>query len=87
MSCIREIEKAFNDHSPLGLIKQDVLSIYITSEKTRKAIFARVNEVKKENALLKAELQELKKHLGIKDEKITDLSDLPLFQLSGCIGT
>ena len=80
MSCLREVENAFNDHSPMGLIKQDVLGIFITSEKTRKAIFARVNEVKKENAQLRSELEEIKKMLGLKNEKISNLDDLPLLQ-------
>ena len=84
MSCLAEVERAFNDPSPLGLIKQDVLGIFITNEKTRKCLFARDNERKKEILALRAEIAELKNHLGIKNEKISNLDDLPLLQFARC---
>lgn len=84
MSCLQHAVDMFEDNSALGLIKQDFLMLYVSTEKVRKGLHAKVGELKKENLALRAELDAIKKHIGMTDDKITDVSDLPLFQLAEC---
>lgn len=85
MSCLQHSVDMFSDNSPMGLIKQDFLMLYVSTEKVRKGLHAKVGELKKENLALRSELDAIKKHLGLHDDKITDVSDLPLFQLANSI--
>ncbi len=83
MSCLRDIEYIFNDQSPLGLMKQDILTMYISNEKVRKGAFAQVGALKKQIIALRKELEEIKQVIGMKNEKISDLSDLPILEFIG----
>jgi hypothetical protein len=82
MSCLQQTVDMFSDNTEIGVIKQDFLMLYVSTEKVRKGLHAKVGELKKENLALRSELESIKKHIGMKDEKISNLDDLPLLQFA-----
>ena len=86
MSCLQHAVDMFEDNTPLGILKQDFLMLYVSTEKVRKGLHAKVGELKKENLALQARLDAIEKHIGLTHEKITDLNDLPLIQLANRTG-
>lgn len=81
MSILQRTLDMFEDTDETASIKQDFLLLYASTEKVRRGVYAKVTELKKENAVLKAEIELIKKHLNIENNnEKTDFSDLPLLQ-------
>lgn len=55
----------FDDNSPEGLIRQDMILLISEVKKTHRALFARDATQKRQISDLKAELAEVKKRLGM----------------------
>lgn len=73
----------FNDNSPDGLLRQEFILLHSSTEKVRRGCFAKITAQQKRIDALEAELDLIKKHIGLKNEKNSlDNSDLPLLQLA-----
>lgn len=82
MSILERTLDMFNDVDETSTIKQDFLLLFASTEKVRRGVYAKVTELKKENAALKAEIELIKKHINLEEpHEESDFSDLPLLQL------
>ena len=73
----------FEDNTPDGLLRQEFILLHASTEKVRRGCFAKVTAQQKRIDALESELEQIKQHLGLKNEKTSlDTSDLPLLQLA-----
>ncbi len=73
----------FEDNSKDGLLRQEFILLHASTEKVRRGCFAKITAQDKRIAALEAELDLIKKHIGLKNEEnIADNSDLPILQFA-----
>jgi uncharacterized protein YdcH (DUF465 family) len=85
MTSIIEIQPdLFGDNSPIGILDLKICKVHTSSEKVRRGVYAKVGELKKENLELKKEIEEIKKFIGMKNEKCT-IEPIPVSHYEMCL--